>query len=1183
MEAKQEVPAVWSQPANHNGSSSAQCPRPGVSFEGGAVAQIVYTGGQQNQGPQQVVYAADGSSYASMESAEHTLVYIHPADGTQTVFTDQAQLAYIQQDGTTQQVTVLLPSGQNMNAANLHVVGNVAETPQAILEPVSQQGTKSKSSLPNMASESEPQASHLGSLGATNSTLDSEDDDDEGEEMDDSELDSWESGPLKPFNPQHLWCEECSNAHPAVCQKHGPLHSIPDRLVLSKARASLPPVLYLDRFGGGVYSKRRIPKRTQFGPVEGPLVRQSDLREDYIHLKVSTVTSAKEGEQREDKWVELSDEERCNWLMFVRPAQNHLEQNLVAYQYGADIFYTTIKNIQPKQELKVWYAASYAEFVNQKIHDITEEERKVLREQEKNWPCYECNRRFMSSEQLQQHLNKHDDKLDFVPRAKGRGRGRGRKRFGTGRRPGRPPKFMRQDNPPEFSEDRTQEMLGLSGKAPILEGSEGAVNGLRDGQLGTQGGFLDTAEEDDAQAAPAELPPSSELAPVTDSPEAPLPNTDPPETLKEDLDQANQPDPHLTGEDMRRARRIRNAALQHLFIRKPFRPFKCPQCGKAFRDKDKLEQHLRYHGRAGAGGGPFACHVCNKGFLSSAALEGHLRLHSDQKTYRCLFCAECFGRLDLLKAHVGVHQVDGRFSCPSCKKRFTDFIQVKKHVRSFHSEKTFQCTECDKAFCRPDKLRLHMLRHSDRKDFLCSTCGKQFKRRDKLTEHMQRMHNPEREARRADRAHRSKALRPKAPAADIDNFLFKCRLCMMGFRRRGMLVNHLSKRHPEMRVEEVPELALPIIKTNRDYFCQYCDKVYKSASKRKAHILKNHPGAALPPSIRKLRPAGPGEPDPMLSTHTQLTSTIAMAPVCCPHCSKQYSIKTKMVQHIRKKHPEFAQVANSIQAPLPAAVISTVPAVISTDGTAAETVVTTDLLTQAMTELSQTLTPDYQRIQYIPVSQAQPQHIQLQVVHMAPAPSPHASQPSTVDVSQLQDPHCYGQHSIQVEHVQVTEPSATAPDAAQVSDQPLSPSSQQVTQELSSTQLTPVTLTQGGTLQTTASQQQGTVQQTYLTENWNYRSYPSEVQMMSLPHAQYVIAEAGTPVTNVNSGQVKTQTHYVISEGQAELDPKAAAAQVHPDQIEQQPTNSQATTQYIITTTTNGTGASQVHITKPGP
>lgn len=32
----------------------------------------------------------------------------------------------------------------------------------------------------------------------------------------------------------------------------------------------------------------------------------------------------------------------------------------------------------------------------------------------------------------------------------------------------------------------------------------------------------------------------------------------------------------------------------------------------------------------------------------------------------------------------------------------------------------------------------------------------------------------------------------------------------------------------------------------------------------------------------------------------------------------------------------------------------------------------------------------------------------------------------------------------------------------------------------------------------------------------------SEVQMMTLPHTQYVIAEASTPVSGVNSSQVKT-------------------------------------------------------------
>lgn len=465
---------------------------------------------------------------------------------------------------------------------------------------------------------------------------------------------------------------------------------------------------------------------------------------------------------------------------------------------------------------------------------------------------------------------------------------------------------------------------------------------------------------------------------------------------------------------------------------------------------------------------------------------------------------------------------------------------------------------------------------------------------------MQRMHNPEREAKKADRVGRSKTFKPRITSTDYDSFTFKCRLCMMGFRRRGMLVNHLSKRHPDMKIEEVPELTLPIIKPNRDYFCQYCDKVYKSASKRKAHILKNHPGAELPPSIRKLRPAGPGEPDPMLSTHTQLTGTIATPPVCCPHCSKQYSSKTKMVQHIRKKHPEFAQLPNTLHTPLTTAVISATPAVLTTDSATGETVVTTDLLTQAMTELSQTLTTDYrtpqgdyQRIQYIPVSQStsglqQPQHIQLQVVQVAPATSPHQSQQSTVDVGQLHDPQAYTQHAIQVQHIQVTEPTVSAP-ASQVSGQPLSPSSQQSPQGLSPSHIQGSTSAQGQALQ---QQSQGSsVQHTYLPNTWNsFRGYSSEIQMMTLPPGQFVITDSvvAAPVT---TGQVKAVTpgHYVLSESQPELEEKQASAlsggvQVQPatpSDLDPQTTSQQQPTQYIITTTTNGTGSSEVHITKP--
>ncbi|XP_077466815.1 PR domain zinc finger protein 10 isoform X2 [Stigmatopora argus] len=1110
METKPESATVWNQSGNTDSADATQ-----VHFEGGTVAQIVYSGDGSNQArgqQQQVVYTADGNSYTSVESAEHTLVYIHPANATQAVFADQPQVAYIQQDGTSQQVAVLLPSGQNVNTASLHVLSNVAEAPQSTLEPTPQEELPVSNSLASMADMADSSSSPLGVMDTTD---DSEEEDDDEDDLD---IVDWE--PRQRFNPHNLWCEECNNANTSDCLNHGPLHPIPNRPVMSKARASLPLILYIDRFLGGVFSKRYIPKRTQFGPVDGPLVPQSELGGNFIHLKLCILDAEKNCEKSQDSWLDLSDEDSCNWMMFIRPAQNHLEQNLVAYQYGPDIFYTTIKNIEPKQELKVWYAATYAEFVNQKLHSVTEEERKVLRELEKNWPCYECSRRFVSSEQLQQHLNMHDNLIQSVSRSKGRGRARGRKRFGTGRRPGRPPKFIRLDVPVEDEVDKTTDVIDLAEAQPLDEPTETLQNGVEV-----------TASEPDTET-------EGQTAPSTAAASgAPPPCMDPPP--KEELVQSDQSEAQLPSPDVRRLKRMRNASLQHLFIRKTFRPFKCKHCEKDFRDKDKLEQHLRVHGRNSF---LFPCHLCNKTFLTDTALDDHLLMHAGNRAHPCLLCTDIFDGADELKDHLEVHVVDGNFTCPSCKKTFPDFIQVKKHMRCFHSEKLFPCPNCEKAFCRPDKLRLHMLRHSDRRDFLCSTCGKQFKRKDKLREHMQRMHNPEREAKKAERSHRAKSQKMKIPTNDFESFMFKCRLCMMGFRRRGMLVNHLSKRHPDMRVNDVPELTLPIIKPNRDYYCQYCDKVYKSASKRKSHILKNHPGAELPPSIRKLRPAAPGEPDPMLTTHTQLAGTIAYAPVCCPHCAKQYSSKTKMVQHIRKKHPEFAQHVHNIQTQLPTTIINNTPPVISADGGAAEAVVTTDLLTQAMTELSQTLTTDYrtpqgdyQRIQYIPVSQAggnlsQQQHIQLQVVHVAPAPSPH-SQQQAVDVNQLHDPNGYSQHAIQVQQIQVAEPSAPGQGVDQVTGPPLSPNSQETNQELSPTQLAPnQNLQSGGPAQQQTpqqqqqqQQQQGAVQHAYIQSgNWNYRGYPSEIQMMTLPQTQYVITEATAPAPGPDSNQVKT-------------------------------------------------------------
>lgn len=411
-------------------------------------------------------------------------------------------------------------------------------------------------------------------------------------------------------------------------------------------------------------------------------------------------------------------------------------------------------------------------------------------------------------------------------------------------------------------------------------------------------------------------------------------------------------------------------ASDHAMARKScVRANKCSLCWKGFSTQERLQKHMLCHGDEETK--PLQCTVCFKRFMNNSALSCHMKTHSNRKFHECPICRMGFDQSLVLKDHVKQHETNGVYICPICQRQFEDFILIKKHIRGFHSEKRYPCPDCDKIFPRSDKLKLHMLKHSAHRDFMCETCGRQFKRKDKLKEHMKRMHSIEREQRIREKSERRPSLKrfiPKVSPTDYHRFIYKCHTCLLGFKRRGMLVNHLAKRHPDIKPDQVPELNLPILKTQRDYYCQYCDKVYKSSSKRKAHIIKNHPGADLPLSSRTktLIPDIPGLPNP---TYSQTVGSITTMPHSCDFCHKQYASKAKLMQHQRKKHSELVpavsdrrlkddmegeeeclteepktheiHVYETVQAAALAQASTEIP--------------TADLLTQAMSELTQSL------------------------------------------------------------------------------------------------------------------------------------------------------------------------------------------------------------------------------------
>ena len=66
-------------------------------------------------------------------------------------------------------------------------------------------------------------------------------------------------------------------------------------------------------------------------------------------------------------YLEAVDEHLCNWMMFVRPATCYKEQNMIAHQYGNLIYYTTVKPIEPKHELRVCETSHYNCLINYKF------------------------------------------------------------------------------------------------------------------------------------------------------------------------------------------------------------------------------------------------------------------------------------------------------------------------------------------------------------------------------------------------------------------------------------------------------------------------------------------------------------------------------------------------------------------------------------------------------------------------------------------------------------------------------------------------------------------------------------------------------------------------------------------------------------------------------------------------
>lgn len=163
-----------------------------------------------------------------------------------------------------------------------------------------------------------------------------------------------ESSPT--LNLQEFVCSVCGEDHETDdCAIVKSLKQVNDSKILSRAKQTLPENLAVKTLADGsttVISNVTIEQGTQFGPFQSPL---------SINLHPGIVFPLKVFGKSLDEgyYLDTTDEELCNWMCLVAAATNIKEQNLICYDAKQSIYFTTTRDVQPGEELRVWYALYY--------------------------------------------------------------------------------------------------------------------------------------------------------------------------------------------------------------------------------------------------------------------------------------------------------------------------------------------------------------------------------------------------------------------------------------------------------------------------------------------------------------------------------------------------------------------------------------------------------------------------------------------------------------------------------------------------------------------------------------------------------------------------------------------------------------------------------------------------------
>lgn len=273
----------------------------------------------------------------------------------------------------------------------------------------------------------------------------------------------------------------------------------------------------------------------------------------------------------------------------------------------------------------------------------------------------------------------------------------------------------------------------------------------------------------------------------------------------------------------------------------------CPVCGIKVTE-NALSRHMNLHSEDK----PYICDLCGKQFRIKWSLREHIMVEIGMKDYVCEICGKKFVIQAYLNKHMRFHMMcDGKFEgyqCEICGKKYAEEWKVKEHQRSAHRGKDrlrYKCDMCDKRYTRKWLLRSHKrIAHKENvEEYECGVCHKKFTEKWIIKLHLQTVHNVSsnddgtsttcavkatsdevKKLLMYQKITRDSAPQTKSdPSTVVQKKPFECELCGKVFATKQGMKNHLYA-----------ELNL------RKYVCEICGKRYNWWMGLKEHSIMNH-------------------------------------------------------------------------------------------------------------------------------------------------------------------------------------------------------------------------------------------------------------------------------------------------------------------------------------------------------